>query len=455
MNIVIVGDGKVGHTLTRLLSEEEHDITVIDNHAAALASTMNAQDVNCIEGNGVSYTVQREAGVPNADLLIAATSADEINMLSCMVAKKLGAKHTIARVRDPEYQQQMVFLKDELGLSFSVNPEQAAASEISRLLRFVSALKVEPFGKGRIELVEFKVREGSPLHGQPLFEMYGKYKIKVLVCAAQRKGEIIIPRGDFVINEGDKLTILATPKDISAFFRAVGTFQRKVKDVIIVGGGRVAYYLATMLVDSGIHVKIIEKNIDRCRMLAESLPKVSIVHGDGTDHELLNEEGLDNADALIALTGMDEENIILGMYAKTCNVEKVVAKVNNTRLVAMLDSAETGIESFISPKDVAANRIISYVRAMSNATGSNVETMYKLVEDKVEALEFRVRPGSRCVGIPLKTLPINKNVLIGAIIRNGTCIIPGGEDVIAVGDAVIVVTTAVGLNELDKILKEA
>jgi len=455
MNIVIVGDGKVGYTLTRLLSEEEHDITVIDNHAAALTSTMNAQDVNCIEGNGVSYTVQREAGVPNADLLIAATSADEINMLSCMVAKKLGAKHTIARVRDPEYQQQMVFLKDELGLSVSVNPEQAAASEISRLLRFISALKVEPFAKGRIELVEFKVRDGSPLHGLPLFEMYGKYKLKVLVCAAQRKGEIIIPRGDFVINEGDKLTILATPKDISAFFRAVGTFQRKVKDVIIVGGGRIAYYLTKLLVDSGIRVKIIEKNLDRCNMLSEMLPKASIIHGDGTDHELLHEEGLDNVDALIALTGIDEENIILGMYAKTCEVDKVVAKVNNTRLVAMLESTDTGIESFISPKDIAANRIISYVRAMSNATGSNVETLYKLVEDKVEALEFRVRPGSHCVGIPLKEMPIKKSVLIGAIIRNGICIIPGGDDAIFVGDSVIVVTTDIGLNELDNILKEA
>ncbi|MBQ3132329.1 MAG: Trk system potassium transporter TrkA [Clostridia bacterium] len=453
MNIVIVGDGKVGYTITERLSRENHDITVIDKRPAALNNTMNLQDVSCVEGNGVSHVVQTEAGVPKADLLIAATSTDEMNMLCCMVAKKLGAKHTIARVRDPQYQQQMFFLKDELGLSMTVNPEQAAAAEISRLLRFASAIKVEPFAKGRIELVEFKVREDGPLNGMRLADFYGHFKLKVLVCAACREDEVFIPKGNFVMQAGDKLSILAAPNDVSAFFRATGTFKRKVKDVMIVGGGKIAYYLARLLIEIGLHVKIIEKDEATCEMLCELLPKAQILHGDGTDHELLHEEGIDKTDALVALTGIDEENIILSMYANSINVDKVITKVNNSRLADMV--ANVGVESLISPKDIAANSIISYVRAMTNATGSNVETVHRIADGNAEALEFRVREGNRCVGIPLKDLPIRDNVLIGAIIRGGTCIIPGGNDCIKVGDSVIVVTTISGLDELNRILKEA
>ena len=453
MNIVIVGDGKVGYTITERLSREDHNITVIDNRPAALSNTMNIQDVGCVEGNGVSHIVQTEAGVPKADLLIAATSTDEMNMLCCMVAKKLGAKHTIARVRDPQYQQQMFFLKDELGLSMTVNPEQAAAAEISRLLRFVSAIKVEPFAKGRIELVEFKVREGGPLDGMKLADFYGHFKLKVLVCAARREDEVFIPKGNFVMQTGDKLSILAAPGDVSAFFKATGTFKRKVKDVMIVGGGKIAYYLTRQLIESGLHVKIIERDEDTCEKLCELLPKAQILHGDGTDHELLHEEGIDNTDALIALTGIDEENIILSMYANSLNVDKVIAKVNNSRLADMV--ANVGVESLISPKDIAANSIISYVRAMTNATGSNVETLHRIADGNAEALEFRVREGNRCAGIPLKDLPIRDNVLIGAIIRGSNCIIPGGNDCIQVGDSVIIVTTINGLEELNKILKEA
>ncbi len=396
--------------------------------------------------------MQSEAGVQKADLLIAATSADEINMLACMVAKKLGAKHTIARVRDPQYQQQMFFLKEELGLSVVVNPEQSAASEISRLMRFVPAIKAEPFAKGRIDLVEFKVKENSPLDGVQLSDFYRQFKVKILVCAARRGEEVFIPKGNFIIRSGDKLTILAAPAEISSFFRTVGTFQRKVRDVMVVGGGRIAYYLARQLIETGIHVKIIEKDEKRCNQLFDLLPKATILHGDGTDHELLSEEGLDKTDALIALTGIDEENIILSMYANSLNVDKVVTKVNNARLAEML--APMGIESVISPKEIAANRIISYVRAMTNATGSNVEMLYRLADNKVEALEFRVRESSRCIGVPLKDMPIKDDVLVGAIIRGGACIIPGGDDVIKAHDSVIVVTTMNGLHELDKILKE-
>ena len=450
MNIVIVGDGKVGYTLTEHLANEGHDVTVIDNRPESLAQTKNAQDVYCVEGNGVSYAVQMEAGVQRADLLIAATSHDEINMLCCMVAKKLGARHTIARVRDPEYQEQMHFLKDELGLSMTVNPEKAAAVEISRALRFSGAIDVDSFAKGRVEIVEFKVREGSPLVGLSLVDLHRKIHPRVLICTATREDLAYIPRGDFIICEGDKLSVVAAPHDMSAFFRAAGVMQRRTKSAIIVGGGRIAYYLASVLIDSGIHVKIIEQEEARSQRLSELLPKAEILHGDGTDQELLHEEGLLSTDAFIALTGIDEENILLSMYAHTCKVERVITKVNNSRFIDMLNGS--GLEVFISPKHEAARRILTYVRAMQNATGSGVETLDHLADGKVEALEFRVRPGALCAGTPLKDLCIHRDTLIGAISRKGKCIIPGGNDIIEPGDSVIVVTTLPGLRELDTIL---
>lgn len=453
MNIVIVGDGKVGYTLTEYLSKEGHDVTVIDNRPEILAQSMNAQDVFCVEGNGVSYKVQMDAGVQKADLLIAATSRDEINMLCCMVAKKLGAGNTIARVRDPEYQEQMLFLKDELGLSMTVNPEMATAVDISRMLRFSGAIGVDSFAKGRVEIVEFKVKEGSPLIGFPLADLHRRFQPRVLVCVASREDQTYIPRGDFAIQEGDRLSVVAAPHDISAFFKAAGVLQRRAKDAMIVGGGRIAYYLAGQLLESGIHVKIIERDEDRCHLLCELLPKADILHGDGTDQELLHEEGLSAMDAFIALTGIDEENIILSMYAQTCKVEKVITKVNNARFIDMLHGS--GLEVFISPKQVASQRILSYVRAMQNATGSSVETLYRLADGRAEALEFRVRPGSKCEGVPLRDLPIRHNALIGAIIRRGKCIVPCGNDIIEAGDSVVVVTTLQGLEELDKILEDA
>ncbi|NCB30001.1 MAG: Trk system potassium transporter TrkA [Clostridia bacterium] len=452
MNIVIVGDGKVGYTLTEHLSKEGHDVTVIDNRPESLAQSMNAQDVFCVEGNGVNYSVQIEAGVPKADLLIAATSRDEINMLCCMVAKKLGAKHTIARVRDPEYQKQMLFLKEELGLSMTVNPEMAAAVDISRMLRFSAAINVDSFAKGRVEIVEFKVKDGSPLIGLTLMELNRKFQTRVLVCVVSRDDQPHIPRGDFIIQEGDRLNVVAAPHDISAFFRATGMLQRRAKSIMIVGGGRIAHYLASQLLDSGIQVKIIERDEARCHALSELFPKAEILHGDGTDQELLHEEGLHTVDAFISLTGIDEENIILSMYAQSCKVDKVITKVNNGRFINMLNGS--GLEGFISPKSVATQRILSYVRAMQNASGSNVETLYPLADGHVEALEFRVRAGSLCAGVPLKDLSIRKNVLIGAIIRRGKCIIPGGEDMIEPGDSVIIVTTLQGLQEMDTILED-
>ncbi|MDR0839919.1 MAG: Trk system potassium transporter TrkA [Christensenellaceae bacterium] len=453
MHIVIVGDGKVGYMLAEQLCIEGHDIAVIDNRSTSLTNSENSQDVICIEGNGASHKVQIEAGVPRADLLIAVTNADEVNMLCCMVAKKLGAKHTIARVRDPEYQEQMVFLKEELGLSLTINPEYAAASEISRMLRFSSAAKAESFAKGRVEVVEFNVREGGLLPGLALHDMYRQLHVRVLVCAVQRQDEVFIPDGSCVLQAGDKISIVAAPHDINAFFKAAGADPRRIKNVMIVGGGRISYYLANMLVDSGMHVKIIEQSEARCHLLSEWLPKASILHGDGTDQDLLHEEGLQGTDAFIALTGIDEENIILSMYANSCKVEKVITKVNNARFIDMLGNS--GLESFISPKQITSHRILSYVRAMQNATGSNVETLYRLVDDTVEALEFHVREDARCIGVPLKDLKLKPQFLLGAIIRKGKCIIPGGGDSLELGDSVVVVTTQRGLRDLNSILKDA
>lgn len=316
MKIVIVGDGKVGGTIANQLSLEGHDVIVIDNNAAVLANSGNTMDIFCIEGNGATASVLKEAGIQHADVLIAATSADEVNMLCCLLGKKLGAKNTIARVRNPEYFQQMNLIKEELGLSMAVNPELAAATEISRLLRFPSAIKIEPFARGRVELVELKIPEHSPLDGMPLWAIYKEFQVKILICAVQRAEEVIIPSGDFVLKAGDKINITASHIEIANFFRAIGIFRTGVKSVMIIGGGRIAYYLAKELSAIHVKVKIIERDLKRCEYLCEVLPDSVIIHGDGTEKELLHEEGLEKTDAFVTLTGMDEENIIVALYAK-------------------------------------------------------------------------------------------------------------------------------------------
>ena len=312
MKIVIVGDGKVGSTIARQLSTEGHDIIMIDSNTNVLETSGSTMDIICLEGNGCSAAVQREAGMPDADLLIAATSADEVNMLCCLLGKKLGARHTIARVRNPEYFAQINLLKEELGLSMAVNPESAAAQEISRLLRFPSALKIEPFARGRVELVEIKVPENSVLDGIPLWAIYKEFQVKILICAVQRAEEVIIPSGEFVLHAGDKIHITGEHMEIERFFRVLGIFRNRVRSVMIIGGGRAAYYLAKILIDIHVRVKIIEMDLQRCEYLCEMLPEAIIIHADGTDKEVLQEEGLEKTDALVTLTGMDEENIIVG-----------------------------------------------------------------------------------------------------------------------------------------------
>lgn len=450
MKVVVVGDGKVGYTLTEQLSREGHDVVVIDNNAAALTDSMNMLDVMGVVGNGATYAAQMEAGVDQADVLIAATSTDEVNLLCCLVAKKLGAGHTIARVRNPEYAEQLQLMKDDLGLSMTINPELAAAREISRVLRFPSAIKIDMFAKGRVELVEVKLREGNPLIGLSLVEMRHKIGARVLICAVQRGEELHIPSGEFRLQQGDKISLTGTPAEVAALFRAMGILKQQARSVIIAGGGRIAYYLAKQLLEMGMRVTVVEIDRARAEHISALLPKAIVIHGDAMDQDLLQEEGLDSMDGFVALTGMDEENILMSMYAAKRGVSKVVAKVNKHSLLDILGDSFS--ESIVSPKSITANDILRYVRAMQNSLGSNVETLTRIVDDKVEALEFRVRAGSQVTDIPLKDLPIRQDVLIACIARQGEVIIPGGSDRIRIDDSVIVLTTCKQLNDLNDIL---
>lgn len=451
MKIVIVGDGKVGNTLMRQLSKEGHDIVIIDNKPEVLEQTLSSHDIMTIEGNGATYSVQKHAGVDRADLLIAATSGDELNMLSCMVGKKLGVKYAVSRVRNPEYGEQLFLMRDELGIDMVINPEYTAAQEISRILRFPTALKVETFTRGRAELVEIKIQENSKLDGQPLFSLSNKYQAKILVCAVQRDTSIIIPTGDFVLKAGDKISITGTAGEILHFFKRAGILMDKIKSVMIVGGSRIGYYLAKILTESGMDVQVLEMEKERCLKLSEDLPKATIIHGNGTNHELLIELGIEDTDAFVSLTNIDEENIILSMYAMKKNVQKVITKVNKLSFIKLLSSDLA--DGVISPKYLAANQIVSYVRGLQNTVGCNVQTLHRIIGNQVEVLEFAIRIEEDFAHVPLKDLEIRENILLACILRKNRTIIPGGNDVIEVGDNVIVVTTIPYLRDFADIFK--
>lgn len=450
MRIVIVGNGKVGSTLAEQLSGEGHDITVIDKSQKNIDNTLNSLDVMGVCGNGASYRVLLEADVPKADLLIACTSQDEINLLCCLVGKKLGAGNTIARVRNPEYSDQLVFMREELGLSMSINPERAAASELFRLLKFPSALKIENFSNKRVEIAEIKLREKSSLDGVYLRDLHKSFKGRALICAVQRGGEVRIPDGNFMLKSGDKISIIAPARDMLDFFSSLVGIKPEARNVMLIGGGRITFYLARMLSENGAKVKIIDIDPVRCAELGALLPKAMVICGDGTDQELLCEEGIKEADAVVALTGLDEENIILALYAQSVIDGKVITKVNRASLSAIAE--KVGLESIISPRSLTASIIIRYVRAMQNSLGSNIETLHRLVNGQVEALEFRVNDTFPRLGVPLKDLELRPNILIGCISRSGRTIIPGGHDCIESGDRVIVITTNLRLDDLSDIL---
>lgn len=452
MKIIIIGDGKVGHKLAKQLSEEEHDLVLIDNKAAKLKNSTDELDIIGMEGDGANHEVLLDAGVEEADLAIACTSSDSMNMMCCLLAKKLGAKKTIARVRNPVYYQQMYLIKDDLRLSMAVNPELAVAEEISRVLIFPSATKIETFAKGKVELVEFKLTDESPIIGLSLEELSRKYTSSVLICAVQRNQEVIIPGGSFVLQEGDKINIASSHKGIEQFFKVTGKLKNRVKTVLICGGGRVSFYLAQKLNNLNIEVKIIERDYDRCLELCELLPQVTVIHGDATDHELLEEEDIDRADAFVALTGIDEENIIVSMYAKTKKVSKIITKVNSEALTNIVDNL--GIDTIVSPKTVTADTIVGYVRAMQNSLASaNVETVYRLINNQIEAIEFIIREKTFYTGISIKDMELKENLLIVCIVRNRKIIIPDGDEILRVNDSVIVVTTCQHINDLKDIFK--
>ena len=434
MKIVIIGDGKVGHKLTIQLSEENYDVVLIDQNEGKLKEALNQLDILCITGDGADAKVQKEAGVPGADLVVACASTDELNMLSCLLAKRLGAKHTIARVRNPIYYQQIDLLKEDLRLSMAVNPELAAAFEISRSILLPDTAKVETFMKGKVEMVEFIVKERSHLGGVSLAELYRKFQIKVLVCAVRRGSEVIIPNGDFVIHDGDRLHIVASHK-------------------YICGGGKVGYYLAKQLLGLGMQVKIIEQDWKKCEDLCDQLPKATIICGNAADHDLLIEEGIEQADALVSLTGMDEENIILALFAKTKGVDKIVAKVNEDGRAQLVE--ELGIDLIVSAKTATADAIMSYVRARQNSLKNvNVESMYQLVGGRVEALEFIIKEKTEYTDIPFKDLELKPNNLIACIGRKRQIIIPDGDESIQVGDSVVIVTTQKKVKDITDILAE-
>lgn len=451
MKIVIIGSGKLGKTLAEQLTKENHEITIIDENASRLQDTVDRLDIMGVHGNGATVPVLEEAGVDDADLVIAATAEDELNLLACLIAKRVGARNTIARVRNPEYIDVISLIKEDLGLSMSINPEMACAHEMARILKFPAMITIDTFAKGRVEILQFKITEKSPLAGIQLKDI-SKYKKRILVCAVERnEEEIYIPSGNFTIQTGDKISIVGDSSHIPKFLSQIGMMENTIQNIIIVGGGRIGYYLAKQLIDSDVSVRLVENNIERCHQLADLLPKADIIHGDGTDQRLLIEIGIEQADAFASLTGLDEENIMMSLYVGSMSEAKLITKM--TRIPFTNVVAQLNVGSVFFPVLIAAENIIRYVRAMQNSYGSNVETLCKIVDDKAEALEFSVSRKSPLIDIPLSELKLRENVLIGTINRRGRIIIPGGSDVIQAGDTVIVVTTEKGLNVLEDILR--
>lgn len=452
MRILIVGDGKVGHTLATELLREGHDITIIDQDAEVVNKTTDNLDVMCVHGNGANASTLMEAEVERADIIIAATATDEINMLCCLIGKNLGAKFAIARIRDPEYNESLQVLQHELGIDMTINPERATAQEISRMLRFPFASNVEPFAKGRVELVEFLAKEGDVFCGKPLKEVTTRHSDlpRVLYCAVEREGEVVIPDGDFIIEPGDRVHVAADLVTITQFFRYIGRSAKPVKDIMVLGGGRISYYLAKMVEKMGIRVAMFEHNPEKAKMLSESLPHADIIEGDGTDQDLLEQENLTGMDAFIALSDRDEENLMTGLYAKTRGVPKVVVKTNRYAYKDVI--ANLGLENQVSPRIITCNTLLRYVRARVNASGTTVEKLYRLVDGKAEALEFIARKGDPYISVPLKKLSVRKGALVAIILHKGKVIVPFGDDVIEAGDNVVIISTASGITDLNEVI---
>lgn len=453
MNIIVVGCGKVGLTLAEQLNREGHSLTIIDNNERALRHAMETIDVMGVHGNGAMLQTQKDAGVRNADVLIAVTDSDEVNMLCCLIAKKEGNCSTIARIRDPEYTSEVSYFRDELNLAMVINPEMAAAREAERLLRFPKVQKIDSFSRGKLELIRVRIPENSLLCSHKLKDL-GAMKLNVLVCTIQRGDEIKIPTGNDSICAGDEISFIAKARDADRFFSKVGIDYTPVRSCIIVGGGRISYYIAKYIRENHIDIKLKIIDVDRevCEYLADQLPGVSIINGDGTDQELLKREGIDYTDAFCSLTGFDEENIMLSLYAGKLSDVRLITKIN--RIAFENVTSEMNLGSVIYPKQIVADSIVQFVRALKNSQGSNVETLYKIADGRAEALEFHVQENAPFIGKTFAELQFKPGVLIGGIIRGKNVITPGGADYMLPGDRVIIVTTNTGFNDLKDILAE-
>ena len=451
MRIVIIGIGTIGSDVLKTLANEKHDITIVDDDKNNVESLIEKYDVQGVVGNGASMDIQIEAGVKHADVVIALTLQDELNIFACMVAKNLGAQNTIARVRNPEYRQQIVDMKSELGISMIVNPEQDTAHAILNLISLPAVVDIERFANGKVFLVEVVVGADSTLVGENLISIGQKFSTRALVCAVQRGEEVIIPSGRFVIQEGDKICFTSNAKDMRDFLTEANIVKTPLKNIMIVGGSRIAYYLASLLSQKKYKIKLLEENINIAETLADRLPRVTVVNGSGLRHDVLLEEGIEDADVFCALMGDDEDNLITSMFAKSKGVKKTITQVENDDLYDMLVSM--GLENNVSSKDVVTDSIVSYIRALHNSKGSNVQALYRLVHGKVEALEFVAKKHDKFYGKPLKELTLKKNCLVASIIRRGKVIIPNGNDFIELGDNVIVVTTHKNFGDLSDIFE--
>jgi len=446
MKIIIVGCGKLGKHLSHVLTKENYNITVIDKNELVLDKLNNNYDISCIEGNALVIDTLYEAGVTDTDILIATMKNDEDNILCTLLAKKLGAKNTIARVRNPEYTKSINYIKNELGLSMSINPELLTAKEISNELRFPENVKSSYLAKGKIELVEFKIKETSQLINNSIKNI----KNKILVIAVERNNNVYVPNGDFIFEKDDKIIITSTPKEIMNFFKENGINYLKIKNTMIIGGSKVSYYLAKFLSDINIKVKIIENDLDKCKMLSDKLDNTLIINGDGSDKNLLIEEGIENVDAFIASTGIDEENVVFSMFANSIKVPKIITKINHLNFGEILD--QIGNNTILTPHAVASNHILRYIRAKENSKGGSMESLIRLMNDKVEIMEFGINDDFKKIGKQLKNIKFKDNLIIACINRRGNIIFPTGDDTIDVNDKIIIATTKKGIKGLNDIL---
>ncbi len=454
MHILVIGDGKVGHTLVEHLATEGHDVVVVDNNEAVLDRTQDMLDVMCVRGNGANAQTLIDAGAKKADIIVAATASDETNMLCCLIAKRLGAKYSIARIRDPEYNESLALLRQELDIDLAINPERATAQEISRLLRFPFATNVETFARGRVEMVAFRIQDNDPIAGLPLRDISKHLKgiPQVLYALVERDGNIFIPFGDFCMRPGDRVHVAADTVTITNYVRYLGRDTVKIHNVMLLGGGRISYYLARMIVPAGIRVSMIEINQKKAELLSEALPDVNVIYGDGTDQELLEQEGLKQMDAFVTLSDRDEENLLTGLFAVKQGVPKVIVKNNRVAYADLIGTL--GLDSVVSPRSITSANILRYVRGRANRQGTKVERLHHLVGGKAEALEFIARGNDPYIGVPLKDLHMREGTLVAVIVRQNQVIVPFGNDHIDAGDTVIIIACESGLSDLNEVIRK-